>query len=117
MIHMIGAIKRHCTTKRAAVIWPTGTLLEASLAATSNKGAVTQNPSNSTTPVKMRSVDGVSACALVMHPAYDDAHDASIDFEMRSTKRSVAMAAHDRMGGFARQADDSGSIAIKNMAQ
>ena len=37
--------------KRAAVICPTGTLDDASLAATSSKGAVKQNPSMSVTPV------------------------------------------------------------------
>jgi len=61
-----GAINAHCTIKRAAVICPTGTLVEASLAATSNKGAVTQKPSISATPIRMLSVDGAEDVVFVM---------------------------------------------------
>ena len=43
--------------KRAAVICPTGTLDDASLAATSSKGAVKQNPSMRATPVSTLSAE------------------------------------------------------------
>ncbi|MEM6659523.1 MAG: hypothetical protein AAF625_15650, partial [Pseudomonadota bacterium] len=56
IIQTNGAISAHCTTKRAAVIYPTGTLADASFAATSSKGAVRQNPSISATPARMRSL-------------------------------------------------------------
>ena len=61
-----GVISAHCTINRAAVICPTGTLVDASLAATSRRGAVTQNPSIRATPARMRSVDGEAEEVLVM---------------------------------------------------
>jgi len=61
-----GAINAHCTTKRAAVICPTGMLDDASLAATSSNGAVMQKPSISATPVRTLSVDGADEVAFVM---------------------------------------------------
>ena len=61
-----GAINAHCTTKRAAVICPTGTLVDASLADTSNIGAVTQKPSINATPVRFLSVGGAEGSATVL---------------------------------------------------
>ena len=51
MISMTGSMSAACTTKRAAVIWPTGTpFWAASLAATSSKGAIAQNAIIKRTP-------------------------------------------------------------------
>ena len=52
--------------KRAAVICPTGTLDDASLAATSSKGAVKQNPSISVTPVSTLSEEDMEDVTFVM---------------------------------------------------
>ena len=80
------------------MICPTGTLLDASLAATSNKGAVTQNPSIKTTPVKMRSGEAVSGGAWVIAWPYDEAQVASIDFRQQSGVKT----AYDRLGAAVR---------------
>ncbi|WP_439141834.1 hypothetical protein [Planktotalea sp.] len=87
MIKMKGAMSTHCTTKRAAVICPTGMLSDASLAATSSKGAVRQNPNIKATPVKVRSVEEGVSDALDMRPHKSIAKPASIFFSQ--TARAV----------------------------
>lgn len=59
MILTNGVISAHCPIKSAAVICLAGMLLDASLAATSNNGSVTQNPNMRATPARMWSVGGV----------------------------------------------------------
>ena len=66
MIQINGAISTHWRIKRTAVICPMGTLDDASLAATSSKGAVKQNPSMSVTPVSMLSENDVEDVAFTM---------------------------------------------------
>ena len=73
MTQIKGAINVHCMIKRAAVICPTGTLVEANLAATSSNGAVTQKPSISATPARMLSVDGIEDEVFVIGKGQENA--------------------------------------------
>ncbi|GAB1362285.1 hypothetical protein MASR1M32_15210 [Rhodobacter sp.] len=64
---VIGSISRHCTTKRAAVIWPTGMPpCAASLEQTSRSGASRQKASISRMPGRMRSECGAGTGTLVI---------------------------------------------------
>ena len=61
-----GAISVHWTIKCTAEICATGTLDDASLAATSGKGAIKQNPSMSVAPVSTLSENDVEDVAFAM---------------------------------------------------
>ena len=76
--------------KRAAVICPTGTLDEASLAATSSKGAVKQNPSMRVTPVSTLSEDDMEDIAFDMF-AYKSVYKSASRCSIRQILRNIPL--------------------------